>query len=442
MGLKTDVLCIDFGRAGIAQHCLPICRQLHSLAPNLRVKALHRESLYADRSREVPQEDIIEGLECYDISYFPHRRNLKRVLKEFDPTIVLMLTHSFLFDRAIIRLCRKLGIRSVYLQHGAVNLSLRKPLPKARWLLPIYLRKVARYALFYLPVYVLATWPEDPFSIFRPQFLRFLLGSIFSNYSLVPPEPTSEVRADRAWVYGAFYAEKVQSLHGYQDSDVCIVGNPTFDPMVPLMQGKTQSRENWLRERRLDPTRGTLTYLPQPVVEEGYVDRADFDRFMTALATQTAECGFNLLVKLHPRSDPSLFSALNTRPGVAVGSLHLSECIFHSDVVLGHFSTALGLAVAVHKPVLIWDLSKGLARAFGNLEGLRSIARVIASADELAVTLRGIRDGEWQCDVQMYDRWLDEFACFAPDEPAAKRIARLLIREYKACESPLRRNAS
>jgi hypothetical protein len=355
--LKTDILCVDFWRAGLKVHCLPIYKQLARVSPSITMKAFHRESLYA-RGESVPKIDCIDGLECYDISYFPWRHNLERIIRQFNPRIVMILTHSFLFDRAIIRLCRRIGIRTIFLQHGAVLFELRRIKPKLYLLPAMYLDRARRYLSYYLPVYFRVTATEDPLSVLRPSFLRFLLGSLVLNYALVPPKPTSEVRADQALVYGQFYVERFEHLHGYQDNQVHIVGNLTFDPLIDVAKRGARGRETWLRSRGLDPARRTITYLPQPFVEDGYTSKSEFQSFLAVLTDQVNEKELNLIIKLHPRNSVDLFSALVGKEAVAIEQSDLVESIYYCDAVIGHLSTALGLAIAAHKPLIIWDLIK------------------------------------------------------------------------------------
>lgn len=424
------MLFVDFWRVGLKAHCLPVCKQLARLAPNITMKAFHRESFYA-RGKSVPKIDRIDGLECYDISYFSCARDLERIVRQFNPRIVLILTHSFLFDRAIIKLCRRLGIRTVFLQHGAVSFSLRRLKLKPYLLPTIYLDKAKRYLLYYLPIYFRVTVSEDPLFMFRPSFLRFLFGSLILNYTFVPPKPTSEVRADQALVYGEFYAEKFEHLHGYEDSQVHIVGNLTFDPLIDVAKTGAAGRETWLRGRGLDPARRTITYLPQPLVEEGYVSKSEFQSYLAVLTDQVNERELNLIIKLHPRNSVDLFSVLVDKEAVTIERSHLVESVYYCDAVIGHLSTALGLAMAAHKPLIIWDIFKTTLLSSAWQE-FSSVAHVVASADELRDELNAISTNDWACDRNLYDEWLRKYSYPNPEEKAVQRITEFLIAEYKS----------
>jgi hypothetical protein len=429
--LKTDILCVDFWRAGLKVHCLPVYKQLARLAPNITMKAFHRESFCA-RGKSVPKIDRIDGLECYDTSYFAYPRDLEKIVRQFDPRIVLILTHSFLFDRAIIKLCRRLGIRTVFLQHGAVSFSLRRPKLKPYLLPAIYLDKAKWYLLYYLPIYFRVTAPEDPLFMFRPSFFRFLLGSLVLNYTFVPPKPTSEVRADHALVYGEFYAERFKHLHGYQDNQVHIVGNLTFDEVIDVAKRGAIGRESWLSARELDPTRKTITYLPQPLVEEGYVGKSEFQDLLATLVDLANKKELNLIIKLHPRNNQGLFSSLIDKLFISVEEKNLTESVCFSDAVIGHYSTALGLAIATYKPLIIWNTFKGISVLSEGLQGLSSVAHVARSLDELEGLLNAISNNDWACDGRLYDEWLRKYSYSNPEEKAIQRIAEFLVTEYES----------
>ena len=414
---------------GLKVHCLPIYKQLARLSPSVTMKAFHRESFYA-RGEFVPKVDCIDGLECYDISYFACPRDLERIVRQFNPRIVLILTHSFLFDRAIIKLCRRLSIRTVFLQHGAVSFSLRRLKLKPSSLPAIYLDKARRYLLYYLPIYFRVTAPEDPFFMFRPSFLRFLLGSLILNYTFVPPKPTSEVRADQALVYGEFYAERFEHLHGYQDNQVHIVGNLTFDALVDVANRGAIGRESWLRDRGLDPIRRTITYLSQPFVEDGHVGKSEFQSYLAMLTDQIKEKELNLIIKLHPRNSIDLFSALLGKEAVTIEQSHLVESIYYCDAVIGHLSTALGLAIATHKPLIIWDVFKTTRSYLNTWQEFSSVAHVVTSLDELRDELNAVNNNDWTCDRALCAEWLRKYSYSNPEEKAVQRITEFLLAEY------------
>jgi len=397
------------------------------------MKAFHRESLYV-RGEPVPKIDCIDGLECYDISYFPWRRNLERIIRQFNPSLVIMLTHSFLFDRAIIRLCRRIGVRTIFLQHGVINFSLGGARLKLHLLPAMYLDKARRYLLYDLPIFFKVMAPEDPLCMLKPSFFQFLARRLILNYRFIPPHRASEVPADQALVYGEFYAEKLKRLHGYQDKQLHIVGNLTFDPLIDLAESGAGGRESWLSARGLDPTRKTVVYLPQPLVEGGYCSQSEFQKYLAMLADQLTEKELNLVIKLHPRNDVNLFSVALSNQYVAIEETDLAGSVYFSDAVVGQSSTALGLAIAAYKPLIIWSMSKGQSFFSGRLEELDSVAYVVESPEDLGLVLDAISSTDWACNVKLYNEWLQKYSYFKLEEKAVQRIAAALIAEYRKCD--------
>lgn len=428
--LKTDILFIDIWMASTKTHFVPIYKQLQMVAPELAVKALHTGRIVT-RDRSLPKVTHIDGLGCYDVSYFRHPRRLREILRYFSPSIVVVLTPSFLFDRAIIQLCRDMGITTFFLQHGAINFSIRKPALKASKILSVYADKARRYLLYYLPVYATIVFPHDCLFFFKPRFIKFLIGSIFRNYAFSPPKSLPKIHTDHALVYGKWYAETVKNMYGYQDNQVHIVGNLTFDPMADIDKRDIVRRETWLKARKLDPTRRTITYLPQPLVEEGYVEKSEFQSYLAVLANQVKEKELNLIIKLHPRNDVAIFRPLMDKELIAVEEKDLAESIYFSDAVVGHSSTALGLAIVAYKPLIIWNTFESMSGSFLDPEDLKSVAHVATTQSELGSTLEGLSNNEWKCDRSPYNGWMRKYSHFDLKEKAVERITTYLIAEYK-----------
>ena len=75
---------------------------------------LHTSSL---TRKKVETEKDIHGIQAKDISFYKTLR-LKKVIKKENPDVIIMLNLSFLIDRAIVSICKKLNIQVYYLAHG------------------------------------------------------------------------------------------------------------------------------------------------------------------------------------------------------------------------------------------------------------------------------------------------------------------------------------
>ncbi|MDQ7841962.1 MAG: hypothetical protein RDU83_13215 [bacterium] len=283
--------------------------------------------------------------------------------------------------------------------------------------------------LHFGPMYFRAVVVEDPIFFLRPSFLTFVLGSFCRNYGFAPPQPMDEVRADLALVHGEFHSQKLQVLNGYSPSQVLVVGAVDSDEMLVALSSPSHKlrRQSWLLARGLDPSRPTLTYIAQPLVEDGFVSRRRFQAFLRDLAQEASSHGFNLLAKAHPRSSGRAFDSLAHHSCFFAGTDSLADSILYSDVVLGHTSTALGLAVAVRKPLLVWPYVTHGEFEAEVTQQLLEVARPVRSRDELACALRELVSPDWEADHKLYENWLRKYYYFDPTRGAGERIAEILI---------------
>jgi len=295
-----------------------------------------------------------------------------------------------------------------------------------------YLNRLRRYVVHLLPLYFSAAVRDDPLFMMRPAFIRLVVGSLFRNYAFVPPEPVLEVRADLALVYGELYKEKVCLFHGYDPSQVRVVGAMDSDALVALSDSSSPSRDrsSWLSRRRLRPERRTLTYLVQPLAEDGLMDRKDYVALLRSVIEEAARNRLNLVVKAHPRSSHLLYDTVAEFPDVWIESTDLAASVHYSDVVLGHYSSALNLAVAERKAVLVWA-------PFGDVKFVRDItdrwsgvATYVSRGDNLGDALRNAIASPVDPGSTVYDAWLRRYYHFDGQEKVAKRVAEILIGEF------------
>jgi len=426
-GGPCDVLfVVPWAQALLFNNVLPLYETLKTRAPHIVVKALHAER-YAGGGRSSPIFRSIGGLECYDISYFKQPHNLRSVLGVLQPRIVVTLDQSFLFGRALIKACRGLGIRTVFLQHGVISFADRKASSELR--LRAQVSRLRRYALHFGPMYFRTATSEDPWFFLRPSFLKFVVGSFFRNYGFVPPKASEEARADLALVYGEAHSQKLQEVAGYRPGQVFVVGCVDSDELLEIAvdEAKGLGRERWFAERALDPARPTLTYLSQPLVEDRAVSKRWFEGFLGDLVGVTFSRRLNLVIKIHPRNSADVLGMLSGVPGVCVEKGRLASCIYYSDFVLGHTSTALSLAVAARKPILVWpyaphgEFEKQLVAPF--LE----VGEMVASREELERALQELESSDWRADDALYESWLRRFYFFDPARRARDRMADILL---------------
>jgi hypothetical protein len=70
------------------------------------------------RDASVPSRQVLHDIPCLDISEFG-RQNLDEILQTLAPDVIVGLNLATLFDRTVILTARRLGVPTVFLQHGS-----------------------------------------------------------------------------------------------------------------------------------------------------------------------------------------------------------------------------------------------------------------------------------------------------------------------------------
>ena len=109
--MTTDVVYFDYWTRGI--------RHFSSIDPILKSHGyktilMHTGSL---RGEKVVSDQNISGINCLDLCFFDN--NPVTMLLSLRPRVVLLLNNQT-EDRIIVRACRNLGIKTVFLMHGTL----------------------------------------------------------------------------------------------------------------------------------------------------------------------------------------------------------------------------------------------------------------------------------------------------------------------------------
>ena len=186
--------------------------------------------------------------------------------------------------------------------------------------------------------------------------------SCVSNYDNVCSRGYRGFMPDKVAVWSNLMAEDVHRLNDIPRDRIVVTGPVQFDryfAAIPV------GREEFLRERGLDPARKTVLYA-------GSTNTLDLLHFMRVLVDGTRRCcgeAFNVVLRPHPDprlmrspairacvelaelrgdrvyvSDPSRLSSDALNPDEDLDELH--ALLAYSDVLINHYST-LGLEAAV-----------------------------------------------------------------------------------------------
>lgn len=426
--MVKKVVLFDYWTAGI-HNFLPVAERLRT--KGVECVLVHLGS-WQDLS--VPREETIQGLQCRDIRAYGG--DLHRALIEEQPQSVLSLNTTMIMDRTLHRLCRSLGIRTVYMMHGLLSTGADSEKEirsiNAHWNLARKLAKVPKYARLSIR-YLEAVARHRPIELLYPgtygHFAQVMLqpGAAFRH-----PWPHKDGCADEALVYAPAFRDLMVEARGYPPERVKVIGNPNLDEVFALKNrpdGVTVCTE-YITTTGLPASRPFVVYVEDGFVEQpgaGWTER-DLVTNIDQVGEAARSAGFDLVVKMHPvsRSD-GLVDYFADKPYThIVTKADLPKLIAAAAAVVGHVSTALAIAVAFEKPLFVPTWSPGMEQYKNSYYIGNGAAQGIEDSSALSGVLKEISDGR----IPAFDRRATYTKMFIgpTDGNAWNRVADALIR--------------
>jgi hypothetical protein len=294
--------------------------------------------------------------------------------------------------------CERLGIPTVFLQHGAwcgrdtlravareLDRAFRSPreylvrIPALRWIVPDYLRN--RELTDTRPWRVLSRLAVEPAT---------------SHHFPSAPE---ELWPTRALVFTAHDGATLRETHRLPEDRLAVVGNPELDVVATRRDNPLapQARGAILRSVGLDPTRPALCYM-----EDGFVEQQEYcgwneDRrigCLLELCDLAGSVGFQVLVRPHPcsRTEPMCAAVHGRRDVVITRDLSLLDEADVTALTVGTMSTALETSIILGRPVVVplWHINHDPSLSRYVVNGAAHAAK---TPDELCQLLRSLVAG-------------------------------------------------
>lgn len=375
----VDVLYFDYWTRGI-RHFENIDSSLKTLGYSSLL--VHMDSM---REKEYEPSQIKNGILCKDISLYSN--SLTKVLLVEAPRLLIILNNQT-EDKILLRACRALKIKTIFLMHGALvppnHMIKNAELIDTAFNISKKLKKFPKYIRLLLE-YQKAAFLDCWYRVFDLEIYLYLYRVASSpGRAVMGFWKYKDSCADLALVYSEEDKENFQKIFGYYASQVVVVGNYNLDHLIALKKSNLPLKEN---------NNGTSKYAVY--IENGFSDpKFKIDGWSEELVSVEIKniskilkkVGVKLVVKLHPSSDyPILPELLEGDDNIElVLNCDLSKLILDCAYVFGQSSTALLLAFAIDKPVFLLSLhplklqlsiyqDKGLGILVESYDQLRSI---------------------------------------------------------------------
>jgi len=360
----TQVVFFDYWTEGI--HCfLPIAKRLRG--EGIDSKLIHLGSW---RDPQIAIEETIEGLPCSDIRYYGG--SIQNAIERESPKVLLTLNTTLPMDRVVNRICRTMGVKTVYLMHGilpvghnieeaARQMDMSLPLARRLGKLPKYARIISLYMKALL---------KDSFYEFADlsNYLHFLQGLLSPGHVLYRPWPHKDIYSDKALSYAEVYRELLINEIGYPPERVVVVGNPNLDAAFELLRDNSAYSQSYSLLQQIGVPQGRLAvvYMEEAWAALGLAGwtEATLVEEVRQIASAVQCAGMDLIVKMHPNSspDPLRRSFSGERHVHIISEANLPRLVLGCVATLGHVSTTLMLPVVLQRPLIVPLWSPGLGR--------------------------------------------------------------------------------
>jgi hypothetical protein len=237
---------------------------------------------------------------------------------------VLFINGQRIADDRVVLIAKRLGIKTYMLQHGMY-------IPFLKRNFNFFTSQAKKTLSYFYYAYLISKQQGFSYSI----IFKYIRSYVFGSNQVEVGINRVALNVDKVFVYSDFWKEFHRNQFGYSPNDQVIVGTPD-------LQG--------ISEFLLLPTiDNTVCYIAQTLVEDGRLDRKTQVSFYKSLVDLTHNMKLNLVVKLHPRSDLSLFDYSNDHVHIEL----LKSALPKTSHYIGHYSTLLSKAMCINDSKII-----------------------------------------------------------------------------------------
>lgn len=325
-GFMKTLLFVDYSYYGFYRYAAPLIKEIRAIDPDINMIGVFME----------PSEDKTDyGFDSF-VCANKHKYNPVPILEEYSPDAIIVVAHRF-FDYMFTLEAHHHNIPVFNFQHGLyMDSTTVSKLSKDS---AIQLIKKKRDKI---KIYLKCLYYINQKRVGKTLIMYKNLVQKHSLYEVMNNHFGSLCNADVSFIYGEYWKEYYINQYKEAYTQFTVVG-------YPELEGKLHNAGE-LFKRDLP----TLCYLAQTSVEDGAISSSVLENFLAAIEEQLGR--FNLVLKLHPRSDKELYKdIIKNNECVSVWSFpEFPKC----DCYIGHESTVVARAIYITNKTLVYRLSE------------------------------------------------------------------------------------
>lgn len=313
------VMFFDLNIVGIGRYPLQIANEMNKNDENIYFYFLYEEdpsNKLQEVSNKLPTNSKVIKIKKPDYQY------IKNLMQVISPNSFLVMAQR-IPDSALVSVANELGIKTFKFQHGLY-------IPFMKRDIKMFVSKIVKTIRYLQYSLVIAKATHfNKFQMLKEYINIFFKGKKITDTNL----PIEKINADTVFVYGEYWKEYHTKEFGYGYKQQIIVGYPD------LMQ---------LEEIRKKSQEDAVCYICQTLVEDGRMARENMEKFIEILSENIGEK--KLYIKLHPRSDMTLYEPLKNRKNIIFTQTDFPHCAKY----IGHYSSMLAIAMYLTNEVFLW----------------------------------------------------------------------------------------
>lgn len=316
-------------RTGLMSYFInPICRFLY--------KDYHITIFHLDKKNGfayAPKESDLYDL--YDLSD-KSASDIQKLLKQKNPSAVILLGFISIYELLVLRICKDLRIKTIYLEHGIYskqtgNLPFEKLITK-------FASTVSKNLFFVYRYFDFIVHSQNK----KLEFYLFLRCVVKKEYWRTP--------FDKALFFAEYGYKQITSMFHYDEKKVDYICYPL------AVTNKEYEEYKKIAALPLSEAK-EATFIHQPFILDdltkwSYEEERDW---FVSLADELSKDGYKLSIQVHPRSDLAMYEKLYEGTGIKLMQGIKKADYKKYSLVLGHYSTALLYPIFFGIPIKLVD---------------------------------------------------------------------------------------
>ena len=270
---------------------------------------------YSDVGFEYFEDVNCRLIKCNRISYV----KINDLLTQVQPDLVIVNAQR-ISDSSLISIAKKRQITTLMIQHGMY-------IPFMKREKFFFLQKFVKTFKYFLHSQVVAkAIQENRMNVFFSFFRVFVKGDVYKSQIYFK----DKINADFVFVYGDYWKKYHADNFGYSPAQQYTIGYHEL------------CKANIIKETAIEPN--TICYIAQTLVEDGRLDRERMVSFLDSLTMLEVD---KIYVKLHPRSDLTLYQSDRF--------VLLADHVPHAEKFVGHYSSLLALVANLDSKLYLFE---------------------------------------------------------------------------------------